>query len=480
MFDTKAWNNNSFLSPQNAELIIRFSDRKELRDFNLDKDNSALANFVSSYHYPVENWPLFLSADRVDEVKAMLEPLPAIAYKAIRTFFKNNPTLFSEYLNQPDVLLAVLEQHNLDSRELIMRQDVIYTNNELKIIEINSGSNIGGWQLSLMEAQFREGLELFNENQQTAFHHINVLEQILATISKSIARIKKRKATGNIVLFRSYQDIPDKQNKMENFLHGYYDRIKPSHMQNGKLIFINDHKELEFTADNRVKVQGEVVDTVLLTAANNEEFLPHINIRLISCYLADNIVLPDSPLHTVLSNKSVFALLHEPELKANWTPQERNYIERHIPWTARLRDCEIHYKGKCYNVYDLLLQNKDQLVLKKGDGLQGDDVHVGRFIDVQNWLEIGKRYMDQPLWLIQEFCEPDVLVLPLPDVAPEENLYSSVWGFYSMDNHYQGAFVRVKPILHNDGVINSARGAVELAVFSESVSSESDVTTIEI
>lgn len=88
----------------------------------------------------------------------------------------------------------------------------------------------------------------------------------------------------------------------------------------------------------------------------------------IEAYYDNAFVCVGSMRSQVLHNKIAFAILHTEETKALLTQKEREFVEKHIPFTAELnQDSKAH-----------VLANKDRYIIKPSDSRGSQGVYVGR------------------------------------------------------------------------------------------------------
>jgi len=104
------------------------------------------------------------------------------------------------------------------------------------------------------------------------------------------------------------------------------------------------------------------------------------------------------------------------------------------------------------------------LVLKRGMSNQGKHVFVGRYLTDDEW-SAALESVDTPGdWIVQAYCPPDRLYAP-DDTGTAPVEHEAIWGVFGFGQTYGGAFGRLMPCDQSRGVINSARGAKECAIF---------------
>ncbi|MGH3750138.1 MAG: hypothetical protein ACRDT8_22380, partial [Micromonosporaceae bacterium] len=88
-----------------------------------------------------------------------------------------------------------------------------------------------------------------------------------------------------------------------------------------------------------------------------------------------------SPYEMVFFDKLLLPYLSDPELSPWLTNAERQVLAECLPWTRFLRDQDSSYRGQKVHLPSLLLDQRDQFVIKKGNGFGSQDVVIGAECD---------------------------------------------------------------------------------------------------
>ncbi|WP_323145099.1 hypothetical protein [Massilia phyllosphaerae] len=464
METTDRFANNRFYSARFQQLGHEWDANPALRRLRLELNRPAVAECMRDYPYAVSPWPVIISAERVAEFEHLIARLPALYLKAIRIMFGSDADAFALYLNEPAVIHEILLSTQADPRQMLNRHDVLYANGQLKLIEVNAGSTIGGWQLSWIEPQFREILASGAATARWALDYRNMVDTMFTGLFDAIARQQPGGGTGNILLLVAGAVQEEQEARLAPF-GGAFVRMRPKRWPRGRMVICTDVAHVAFDGDGTVSHEGERMDAVLLLSPEGTIIDPTIQLRLTSAHLAGRVVMPDSPLYTLFGNKALMALLHEPVLAPHLDAGERALVERHIPFTARMGATSVQWRGRAWALRTLLLAHKDDFVIKKSHSLQGRDVHVGKFCGDDEWAAVVERELGAQDWLAQEYCGADTVVAP--DAHGELSDWTFIWGIFDAGGRYGGAFVRGMPVNNRRGVINSATGAVEFPVFEE-------------
>ena len=164
-------------------------------------------------------------------------------------------------------------------------------------------------------------------------------------------------------------------------------------------------------------------------------------------------------------DKRNLALLSENEGLEAWKEDERELIRAHIPWTRLVFPRTTTWRGSEVQFPGFLLDHRDDLVLKRGMGGGGNDVHVGRYLAPDAWEARVREAVREGGWIVQERVESKPYFYPpRPGAAPVPQ--TLIWGLFCTGSRYAGGWLRMLPQSVGGGIVNSARGAYE-GVFLE-------------
>lgn len=449
-----------FYSERHQQLMALIGDSPAMRAEQIDLGRAELPSYIRHYRYPVSSWPLIVSRRHVAEFDAFSAGLAPLLYKALRLMFPDDAQAFAAYLQAPALLHALLAQGMPDLAQALMRHDMLYSNGALKLLEVNAGSTIGGWQVSWLEPDFRAALQRHDSTARWELQHRPVLDGLFGAVLTAMSYRPRMQGTA---LF--YLEAGPGQSDLHEHYGAIYGGVLPHLLPQRELRFFSDFGELEYAADGALRHRGQAVDAILLAMPEGQEVPQAHMMRLAAAQMSGKLVMPDSPLYTLLGNKSLLALLHEPALQPMLEQAERDFVQRHIPFTARMVASHVPWQGSQRALGELLLAERERFVVKKSHSLQGRDVHVGRCCTPQEWQEVVQRYLGVDDWLAQEFCPADLASGVDAEGAACD--YSFIWGVFDAGQRYSGAFVRGMPAARGQGVINSATGATEFSVFEE-------------
>jgi len=452
----------SMLSQQYLALISKLDQTNYqcIQPFAKFTEAEHASAFIKEYlaGSDVSNIPCVISQSLVDELDVFTTNLSRILYKVFCYYVEREGDKLSQILGNSVMSVTLAKHLQIDVRNLIMRHDMIISKGQLKLIEVNAGSKVGGWQLDFFApimAQIIAGSELMSHWNVT---YIPVLESMFAAIANAARRIKLS-AQGRVVLV---MDENSANKILVPQLSSLYYEVAKSLMPNAALSVVYDVGALAFIED-KVFYQNLELDVVMLTTS---EVIPDsVMCRLTKACIAGQCFVPDSPNYSWINDKNLLALAHEAADSGVLTLEDSQFVQRYIPWSIILGRLDGNQAALSAMVLKLKAE-KNQLVLKKAISLQGQDVFIGRFTSVEQWETLIDKYIGSAEWLIQSYCEPD----PAPCFSAKfgSTELSQVLGIFDFGNRYKGGFIRgAWQGSCADGVVNTAKGATEFMLYQD-------------
>lgn len=418
----------------------------------LDDD---LPPMLRHYEYRLHSWPWFVSPGTVHMLKDCVEKIPRLIVRAIQLEFAKDVQRFCNFYGAGvgDVIAESVLGGMLDTRFVSQRTDAILTDRGLKIVELNLGFRIGGWQIQWMDPQYRKQSQLkaFIENLNCRSRDIpyGYMSYLIRSMREKNLLVDGR---ANVVFV-----IDDAFLSMDGprMIGTVYEQALRDHGCEGSIHFKTDLSELTFNEDG-VSIEGERLGAVV----SSHESPP---VQLYRACLSNQIVWSDNPAEWVLADKRSLALLYKRRKDPSFTEEERQIIEVFLPWATPLCPGQVEFDGRMEDLASLLFRLKDRFVIKVARGGKGDDVYVGKHQNIHDWMRLVLRGMAEGDWLVQEFCRS----LPFYGQSGDSGygIFDVVWGIYGFGDEYSGSWLRLMERDAGNGVINSDKGAEESIVY---------------
>jgi len=368
---------------------------------------------------------LFFSEEEFGELGNLLEEITAILEKVVREY-KENPQFRKLFPFSPLMEELILLDPGYGVNFPMARFDIFYRNNGEHIFcELNTDGSSGMNEITIIQ---------------------EVMEKSLA-----FAELKKNYEIKGFELFNSWLDVLLKNYR--EFSGGMGDRpniaivdftgdgiiyefraFQKVFRERGYNTFICDPRELEYKGgklyykDNPINLIYRRATTMRIVeeAEDIGDFL--------SAYRDGAVCVIGGFVSQIIHNKALFAILHEDDKMDFLTEKEKEFIKKHIPYTAILdiNDGEI---------INMLIAEKDQWIVKPLDQYAGRGVYIGRDFSTGEWEKIIKNLGNRE-YIYQEYIETPVM--PMPNFA--ENKVSEDFGFliglYSYNYQLAGLYTR--------------------------------------
>lgn len=420
--------------------------------------------------YALQPWPLVLSPQREAELAQMSRGLARLVRSVPRRAFGADPRRVRRFYGLESEMLATLllaEPHGMD--EAICRLDVVDTVDGPRCVELNAG-NVSGWQEAAVSPAFLEASPFAALLAELGARWHDVTDGVLRwMLHCCLAAPDDGAAAGddplNLAFVAADGDVYGLHNhaleRYQDLFRAALEELAPG--RGGRLHVVTPG-ELEYRGESLV-LDGDRVRGVLEAT---DEPTPR---RLFRVFKAGGLKLfspPAAPL--LLGDKRNLALvstalerpdLLDPPLDAD----ERRLVERYVPWTRRVTaDAAASLRGERRRALPaLLLERRQELVLKAALSFGGQEVVIGRGSEPAVW----RRAVDRALagdgaWVAQELL--DTTTYPLQSGEEGWAPHRVVWGPFVCGERYSGVSARVIPAA-TGRVVNIARGGTFAMVF---------------
>ena len=417
--------------------------------------------------YGLQAWPLILSAERQEEMAAASLGLVRLLCDLPRRLFGADAAAMKRFYGlESDMLAMLLLAEPTGIPQIISRLDLVDTAAGLKCMEVNVG-NPAAWQDNVVspvylgrDSPFADLLEEAGATWVDTASHL-----LRHAVRCGVADPVTDGGELNVaVLVGTYSDRYSKDNHPEPHYQRHFARAlaELGKGHRGRL-FVVDNDELTFEG-NALVLGGRRIHVVFGDV--EEQNRQH----LFRAFKAGNLVHLSSPIGPmVLGDKRNLAVLSEHAADPGsdlLDAAERRVVERHLPWTRRVRtDAEASFQGgPARPVADLLREHRRDMVLKGALSFGGEDVVVGRVTDAEEWDEAVETALDHGGWIAQKYL--DAVTYPLQLGEEGWAPHRVIWGPWVAGDEYAGLFVRLMPEAKGP-VVNMVTGATVGMGFAE-------------
>lgn len=447
--------NHEALSPADA----RFRDFALATPSCLDYDHLMSFGFaepaVLYYTGTLHPWPFFASPSTLAEIERVTMGLSRLHRSIPERIFDDDPGRIAEHYGiDPLFAELLLEPPNgLDSA--LGRADLVWTEDGFKCLEFNFGARIGGGESKFRADRYQRVPELreFFERENISWTaQRNTTRQIFHHFLDEALKLG---LGGEGYLNLSMLMHHDLGHGLPELFTGEFDaalneralplggrlllsRLEELHERNGAL----------FCGSERIHGLLEMTEKWTHPSAY-------------ALASAGELVLFNGPIRSILAGKNNLALLSENQESERFTPEERDLLRSHLPWTRMVAPGGVVFDGKEWDLATLLAERRGDLVLKSCRSLGGKDVAVGRFSSDEQWRAAIETAFSGAPWIVQEYAgSRQYLTLSDRGAEPHE----LIWGPFALGGRYGGAFLRLQPT-RIGGPINVKQGGSAASVF---------------
>ncbi|WP_298427764.1 hypothetical protein [uncultured Kordia sp.] len=428
----------------------------------INTNTDVLPEIFRNFKYPISSCPVIVDKELTQKLTEVSTLIPKLLHKIPRLYFKDDAQEIADFYFDGDETIAQFSMMCQEKEVPVScRLDLSLTTTGFKVLEVNMGSSIGGMEFQNFEPIIRNTHNIlsnvntgkqFNYRKTQTLYIKFVVEQILAYTQTNSAEI-------NIFLV-SREDSEKEYNEVAK---NFFDALLKKELQRiGKRgnVYMDTVLSLKMKSDG-LYFENKNMHAVLILDFSLNTISPD----LFRAFIMNSIYFPDHLGTTFIRDKRNLALLRRLANENKFEGTQNELVLQYIPWTELVTDADVIYENETHNIIKLLKTNKDKFVIKISDGLQGNDVFIGKFMSITNWENAIENALATKKYIAQEFS--DSLNLLAPNKENEWTPHKLVWGSFGFGDTYAGSWVRMSPVEKTTGVINSATGAVEAIVYEQ-------------
>ena len=315
-----------------------------------------MPEFAQRYQYPLQAWPVIVESGLHREMGDIALRLVSLAYSIpARVFDSDSRRLLEHYgcAEAPRMRDAFRAPVGLETA--ISRTDMVLTREGPKLLEFNMGSNIGGWQVFLLEELYRSepALAEFAARNGLELECPNALwGLILHCLRAGEAHVKGDSRCVNLAITMRPGLQERNQALMTYFNEGLARRGYPGHV-----FGYTEASPIEVSG-GMLRIEGRPVHAVFNYVRLEQTPLP-----VLDAFKSGLFALINAPASYVLSSKQSVALLSEWADSGRLPSEECSFVRRHVPWTRHL-GATLDFRGDHGDSLSVLAKHQDALVLK--------------------------------------------------------------------------------------------------------------------
>jgi len=392
--------------------------------------------------------PQFVDHDTWTAMTTGATRLVRLSERLARSAFDGRLEDLLDFLHAPESHRVLLRLQPLGPDVALSRVDGFIAGGLVRFIEINSDAPAGFGYADRMTEVFAR-LPLVAQMKAT-----DPLE-IIGSVDALVAELRTQARVSNprvaIVDLATVRTRPDQEILREEFVKRGLDTV------------LADPREMEVVG-GRLVAAGHAIDLVYRRTVISEVLAIQSEAPgFFEAYAKGLAVFVNSFRCYLSEDKAFFAILTDERFASLLTPDERDFVATHVPWTRRVEGRETLWRGKTVDLPSWIDAHREQLVLKPSHGYGGDNVVVGSSVDARRWSEAVQIAMDHPGWIVQERVEIKEEEFPIFDADGQlsfESLKVNTNPFY-----VGGAPVGAVTRISRDAVINVSAGGGSVPTF---------------
>jgi uncharacterized circularly permuted ATP-grasp superfamily protein len=327
--------------------------------------------------------PFFLDAADERRVRAIAELLWTLGERVAREAMATPEMLADLALSEDEIRLATIDP-GYATTSTAARADAFILPDSLQFAEYNGESPAGaGYSQGLAELFDAEpAMARFRERFDAGF--ARPVEALLEALVESY-REWGGTATPPRIAIVDWREVPT---------FSEFEILRDAFTALGVPTVICDPRDLEFAAGSRFSAgtgrglyaNGERIDLVYRRVLINDIVAREAECRaLLDAYRSRTVCVANSLRCKIPHKKAFFAVLSDERYARLFSPQEREAIRQHVPWTALIEERRVELDGRSVDLIPLLRTDRDRFVIKPNDEYGGTGVTLGWETNEADW-----------------------------------------------------------------------------------------------
>ena len=193
--------NSSFYSDTYCRLIEQLAlhpnrAKDIIKNRGVELPDQAMVDF---FQLNISSWPVIISKDLVGKFDHFVQKVSRILFQAITLYFGDDDERFARESGVASYVLEMLNREGLDSKNLLARHDVLICNGIVKLLEVNAGSVLGGWELSMLAERMLDSVNALMPIDKSQYQTDDQMVLLFEIAVEAIKNLSTTSKTGNII-----------------------------------------------------------------------------------------------------------------------------------------------------------------------------------------------------------------------------------------------------------------------------------------
>lgn len=404
-------------------------------------------------------WPTLIGSAKRAELAGMTQRLGRLIREIPQRIFGGDAARIARFydLGSPHIAEMILAPPD-GFDESVGRADVVEGPGGMHFLEFNFSVSLGGWDARYL-GKLHGAVPAFREFARREGIELVACDPAKACLRHLIACARRRNldSAGPLhlaVLVGSSKFGGDAAAHLEfRHVQEIYSEVGEEQGVDAGRVFGCRYADLS-VRQGRLTYQGLPLAALLELEGN---VVPP---AVYSLYKQRKFVLLNGPADHLLATKRNIALLSAAGGEC-LDAEDLEFISRTVPWTREVTPGDVTYEGERHRLADLLLANRERLVLKKGVSNAGLDIVMGPDTPPSQWQSEVDAAFAAGGWVAQE------IVHSWPYLYQHAGLggvaHNVIWGPFLFGAKSEGVHVRVRP--QGGGLVSVRQGATQSVVF---------------
>jgi uncharacterized circularly permuted ATP-grasp superfamily protein len=366
------------------------------KDF-LEEVCAAKLTFGKRVHCPFLR-PVFLSPQDEERVRKVAEAIAAMAERLTIAALED-ASLLQQFHLRPEEERLVRMKGGYAPASAASRLDAFLLPESLKFTEYNGESPAGaGYSESLSDIFLK--LPLMEDfKHRFEVHSYPLSAKLLDALVRTYVDWGGTNKRPQMAIV-DWKEVPT---------WSEFEILKERFERMGIPVELADPRELEFNGKQLI-ANGKSVDLLYRRVLINDIVARPKECRaIVDAYASGNVCVANNFRCKIPHVKAFFAVLTDEKNASYFSDEERELIQRHVPWTRVVADVKTQYDGESVELLEHIRKNQKQLVMKPSDEYGGKGVTLGWEVEKKEWekaiqdaLPGGKAERTQGRWIVQE------------------------------------------------------------------------------
>jgi uncharacterized circularly permuted ATP-grasp superfamily protein len=369
----------------------------ELARHFLEEVRAAKLTFGDRVHCPFLR-PVFLSPQDEERVRKVAETIATIAER-LTVEALNDHSLFEQFHLRPEEEILVRMNGGYAPASAASRLDAFLLPESLKFTEYNGESPAGAGYSESLSDIFRAlpVMEQFKTRFEVHSYPLSakLLDALISTYVDWGGQTKRPQ-----LAIVDWKEVPT---------WSEFEILKDRFERMGIPVELADPRELEFDG-KRLLANGKSIELLYRRVLINDIVArPKECEAIVKAHASGTVCVANNFRCKIPHVKAFFAVLTDEKNARYFSTEERELIQRHIPWTRVVADVKTEYDSEPIELLEYIRKHQKTLVLKPSDEYGGKGVTLGWETEKKEWeaaieqaLPTGKGAKAQGCWIVQE------------------------------------------------------------------------------